>query len=97
MNIQNTSKLYKPEFKEAAVKLAIESRNPVSQTARDLGVKPKTLHNWINLNAQRQDVNMQSTKNMCEEIKRLKKELAQVTVERDILKKATAYFAKESR
>ena len=38
---------YSAEFKERAVKLAIESDQPIAQTARDLGVNENTMHNWI--------------------------------------------------
>ena len=40
-------KTYTAEFKESAVKLAVESDLPVTDTARDLGVNANTLHNWI--------------------------------------------------
>ena len=40
-------KTYTAEFKESAVKLAVESDQPVTDTARDLGVNANTLHNWI--------------------------------------------------
>lgn len=40
-------KRYPAEFKERAVKLAMETDQPIAQTARDLGVKDNTLHTWI--------------------------------------------------
>ena len=40
-------KEYTAEFRESAVKLAVESDNPVNETARELGVKESTLHTWI--------------------------------------------------
>ena len=40
-------KTYTAEFKESAVKLAVESDQPATDTARDLGVNANTLHNWI--------------------------------------------------
>ncbi len=91
---------YPLEFKISAVKLAIESDQPIAATARDLGINHNTLHNWI---ARYSDSNKNNQNNMAgnvnsfEEIKRLKKELAMVKQERDLLKKAAAYFAKESR
>ncbi len=39
---------YTSEFKESSVKLAVESDQPIAQTARDLGVNPNTIHIWIN-------------------------------------------------
>jgi transposase len=44
---QPTTKNYSAEFKERAVKLAVESEQPIAQTARDLGVNENTLHTWI--------------------------------------------------
>jgi transposase len=44
---QPTVKKYPAEFKERAVKLAVESDQPIAQTARDLGINENTLHTWI--------------------------------------------------
>jgi transposase len=91
------AKKYSSEFKESSVKLAQESKNTIAQTARDLGIKISTLHTWITkqsgvktIKAANDDQNLQ------EELKKLKKEIAQITIERDILKKAAAYFAKQT-
>ena len=69
----------------------------MAQTARDLGVNINTLHNWIHKESKTQ--NDSSLKAEChyEEVKRLKKELFRVKQERDLLKKAAAYFAKQSQ
>lgn len=92
-------KAYPSEFKESAVKLALESTNSVAQTARELGIKANTLYNWMSLYCNTKAANQpeREMSHPFDEIKRLKKELAQATQERDILKKATAYFAKECR
>ena len=91
------NKSYTPEFKESAVKLANETDQPVSQTARDLGVNVNTLHTWISKYSKPvTTVANRSDEHIYEEVKRLKKELAKVTQERDLLKKATAYFARET-
>lgn len=83
------------EFKESAVKLAIDSDQPIAQTARDLGINENTLHTWINKYSKRSVSAERTDEHIYDENKRLKKELARVTQERDLLKKATAYFAKE--
>ena len=88
---------YTAEFRESSVKLALESDQPIKKTAEELGVKPSTLHTWIgkytkpisNQGKERTD------EHLYDELKTLKKELTQVKQERDLLKKATAYFAKE--
>jgi len=87
---------YASEFKESAVKLAIESKQPITQTARELGINVNTLHTWIGKYSQPKSVT-RTTDHHFDEIKQLKKELTRVTQERDLLKKAAAYFAKESQ
>lgn len=89
---QNT---YTSEFKESAVKLALESDQSIAQTARDLGVNENTLHTWIKKYSKPGMPGERVDEHIYDENKRLKKKLARVTQERDLLKKATAYFAKE--
>lgn len=91
----NKPNSYSSEFKESAVKLATESDQPIAQTARDLGVNSNTLHTWISKYSPRKPAVESPDVHLYDELKRLKKELARVTQERDLLKKATAYFAKE--
>ena len=91
---------YSSEFKQDAVKLAVESEQPVAQTARNLGVNPNTLYTWITKYQQPDSPTTNKgsgEKHPYEELKRLRRENAQLKEERDILKKAAAYFAKNSR
>lgn len=92
-------KVYSAEFRESSVKLAIGSDQPIAQTARDLGINPNTLHTWINKYSQpkEQSKTVRTDNHLYEELKRLKKENARLIEERDLLKKAAAYFAKEQR
>ena len=87
--------IYTSEFRESAVKLALESDQPITQTARDLGVNPNTIHTWINKYSKPKTTVERTDEHIYDQVKRLKKELVRVTQERDLLKKATAYFAKE--
>ena len=87
--------IYSSEFRESSVKLALESDQPIAQTARDLGVNPNTIHTWINKYSKPKTAVARTDEHIYDENKRLKKELARITQERDLLKKATAYFAKE--
>ena len=87
---------YTVEFKQEAVRL-VESGRSIAAAARDVGIAEQTLFNWIK--AQRQGrlsgiagSRAPSAEQM--EISRLRAELARVKMERDILGKATAYFAK---
>ena len=91
-------KPYPSEFKESAVKLAIESGSTIAQTAKELGINVNTLHTWIRqYSSPKETTAMREMNNHLDEIKQLKKELVRITQERDLLKKAAAYFAKESR
>lgn len=93
---QKKPNTYTSEFKESAVKLATESGEPVAQVARNLGVNANTLYTWINnYSKQVEPTVMRTDEHVYDEVKRLKKEVLRLTQERDILKKATAYFAKE--
>jgi transposase len=87
-------KTYPTEFKERAVKLAIEAEQPIAQTARDLGVNENTFHTWIGQyhRAERQEQQVQD-EHLYEAFKRLRKENARLKEAREILNKAAAYFA----
>ena len=88
---------YTLEFKQSSAKLAATSEQSISQTAKDLGINVTTLHGWVKKyhpSLKRPD-NL-SVNDAEAELKQLKKELARVKQERDILKKAMAYFASEA-
>ena len=90
---------YTLEFKQEAVRL-VESGQTLAAAARSLGVVEQTLSNWIKLHrAGRLKGAVGQHKVTAEqmEISRLRAELARVTMERDILGKATAFFAKGQR
>jgi transposase len=85
---------YPAEFKERAVKRAVESEQPIAQTARDLGSNEHTLHTWIGKyhRAERQTPQVHD-EHLYDELKRLRKDNPRLKEERDILKKAAASFA----
>ena len=91
-----SSKRYPEEFKTEAVKQITEGRYPVSEVSARLGVSQHSLYEWIRKYSQPEPVRRE-VQNKDAELRRLKAELKRVTEERDILKKAAAYFAKESR
>lgn len=85
------------EFKQSSAKLAVESEQPIAQTAEELGLKPSTLYSWVSSYGKK-PLKASGPKNDIEvENARLRKENARLKQERDILKKATAYFANETR
>ena len=88
-------KNYPLEFKQSSAKLAVTSEQPISQTAKDLGVNVNTLHSWVKTYYPKDVTREAANGNLEEEVKRLRKENARLRQERDILKKAAAYFANE--
>jgi|ETNmetMinimDraft_23_1059889.scaffolds.fasta_scaffold61582_3 transposase len=89
---------YSLEFKQSSAKLAVESDQPIVQTARDLGINTTTMYSWVaKFYPNRSQQRVESELSAEEENKRLRKQLLRVTQERDILKKATAYFANEAK
>ncbi len=91
---------YTKEFREEAVKLITEEKLSLPEAARRLSLPPSTLGNWVKqFKAGRLGEVGKTYRPLTEiemELARAKKELVEVRMERDILKKAAAYFAKES-
>lgn len=87
---------FSDEFKKDAVSQVVDRGYSVSDVADRLGVSTKSIYTW---KAQfvRPDKVRDAETGLSTELRRVKKELTRVTEERDILKKATAYFARESR
>jgi transposase len=93
---QNKVNHYTEDFKISSAKLAREGDKTIAQTARDLGVSPSTLHGWIARYVDQPSGSAaDGSISAHEELKRLRKENARLKQERDILKKATAYFAND--
>lgn len=88
-------KLYAKEFKDQAISLVREANRSASSVAKELDINVNTMYNWLGSSSNTGAIKS-SSKEYVLEIKRLKKELAQAEMERDILKKAAAYFAKET-
>ena len=89
---------YAPEFRAGAVKL-VESGVAQAEVARRLGVSLTTLSGWCLL-SRKGSLNASERKpasDKDQQIAQLKRENAELKMERDILRKAAAYFAKESR
>jgi len=82
---------YDEEFKKNAVKLSYASPKTVKQIAEDLGVHENLLYNWRKKYTADGDKTRYAT--LEEEMRDLKRENAELKMERDMLKKATAYFA----
>jgi len=94
---EKARKLYTEEFRAGAVALVIGEHKRVAEVARNLGVSRSALDNWVN-QARRDSSKGGSVKaDETQELARLRKENRELKMERDILKKATAFFAKEMK
>ena len=91
------NKKYTQEFKEGAVNLVIEQGYSIVEAARNLGVDPGTLGKWKNKIETGNFSGSGNSKNTQEELRQLRKENKRLKLEREILKKAVAFFAKESK
>ena len=93
--VPRTRPPYPPEFRRHAIEL-VRSGTPLKQVAAELGVSEQTLRNWRH----RQDVDAGRAAGLTtderEELRRLRRENRRLQQERDILKAATAFFARET-
>lgn len=88
-------KSYSEEFKRSSAKLASDSEQAISHTAKELGINVTTLYGWVDKYYPRQSPATTDNELLQEELKHLRKENARLKEERAILKKAAAYFAKD--
>ena len=82
------------EFRDEAVRTVHNAKEPLAQIARELGVNENTLRMWVRDGA---PASPPANEDERSELKRLRLEVRQLRMERDILKKAAAFFAKHSR
>jgi transposase-like protein len=91
-------KHYSKDFKLQAAKLVIEQGYTLTEAGRKLGVSAWSIRYWIKKFQQTAELPTQNqASSPAEELKQLRKENARLRMENDILKKAAAYFAKESQ
>ena len=87
---------YTEEFKKDAVSQVMDRGYSVKDVSDRLGISTKSLYDWIKQYSKPESLRVKETEQVREN-RRLRAELARVTEERDILKKATAYFARETK
>ena len=97
--MKRSRRTFARDYKLAAVKKVIERGLSYSEVARDLGIRDTLIHNWRK--AFEADGTLQAEVNQSPsveaELRRLREENRQLKMERDILKKATAFFAAETK
>jgi transposase len=91
-------KKYTPEYRDEAVELVVSSGRPVAEIARDLGINEATLGNWVNRAKQAGKVSDKPLEtDERARLRELEEEVRRLRMERDFLKKAAAWFARESQ
>lgn len=93
---------YDQSFRDEAVRLALTGDKSISQTAKDLGIKEVTLYYWVSQAKRGKSKIIKgdeqlTTGQIIEELTRLRKENVRLKEEREILKKAAVFFAKEEQ
>ena len=89
---------FSPEFREDAVKLVIDSSRPIAQVARELGIGEATLGNWVN-KYRRDHAGEEPPLGVSERarLREVERQLREVKLENEFLKKAASYFAQDHR
>ena len=85
---------FSPEFKAEAVRLVQSTEAPIATIAQQLGISKSVLRRWVE--ATRRQPAERLSEDERSELARLRRENLQLRMERDILKKATAFFARQS-
>lgn len=85
------------EYREEAVRMVLDSSRPIAAVARDLGINEGTLGNWVSKYRAEHPVSEELSIDERARLKELERENRELRMERDFLKKAAAFFAKEQQ
>ena len=86
---------YSVEYRDEAVKLVTENARPIAEVARELGISPGTLGNWVNKYRKEYPASEELGISERARLRELERENRELRLEREFLKKAAAFFAKE--
>jgi len=87
---------YDAEFREGAVTIVRETGKPIARVARELGINAGTLGRWVNLDRRAREGDGALTESERDELSRLRRENAELAMERDVLKRSAALWVKEA-
>ena len=91
---RKTRRRFSEEFKAETVKLVKQSNRSMADIAMELGINAKSIGEWVRRSEESGEAIEEDER---AELRRLRKENSELRMEREILKKATAFFAKENR
>ena len=96
--MQDQRRRFTPEFKDEAVRMVLETSRPIAEVARDLGINEGTLGNWVKLfrEAHAGDEPPLGVPERAR-LRELEREVRELRMQNEFLKKAAAFFAKEGR
>lgn len=91
-------RVYNAEFKKSAIALVLEQNRSSDEVARSLGINPSTLRSWLKrYGSPGKLIDPVEDADLRRQNAELRREVTRLRMERDILKKATAFFAKETQ
>jgi transposase len=87
---------FDPEFREGAVRIVKETGKPIAQVARELGINAGTLGNWVARDRAAQGGPEELSESERDELARLRREVAELRMQRDVLKRSVALWVNEA-